>query len=275
MVYHRLSQWEATSLTGAYPAEHLGSCDEFRVNPLAGRQFAPGYNLARSERGWGPLPALLRIDARVLREELANSLTHGFGLLLSIVGAFGLLWLALDRGTPWHIVGCGIYAASLVFVYAASTLYHSVHRPHIKQRMRMLDHAGIYLFIAGTYTPFMLTLLRGAWGWSLLAAVWIMAVLGIAMRMSRSQRLEALSALPYLIMGWLAVVAAKPVIAVLSVSGLSWIVVGGLLYTAGVYFFLKDHRPFHHAIWHMFVIGGSLCHFLAIVFHVIPPLEVY
>lgn len=272
MVYHRLSQREAACLAGSYPADHVGNADEIGVDPLTVRQFAPATRLVRAGSRWQAAPALLQIDPRVLREELANSLTHGFGLAASLVGAIGLVWLATSRGTGWHIAGCGIYAASLVFVYAASTIYHSVHRPHVKQRMRTLDHAGIYLFIAGSYTPFMLTLLRGAWGWSLLAAVWTMAALGIAMRMSRSERLEALSAFPYLLMGWLAVVAAKPVIAVLSVSGLAWIVMGGLFYTVGVYFFLKDHRPFHHAIWHLFVLGGSLCHFLAILFHVIPPL---
>ena len=203
-------------------------------------------------------------------EELANSLTHGFGLALSVVGFVILLVLAARRGTAWHIVTCAIYGATLVLLYAASTLYHSVRSERVKRVCKVIDHSAIYLLIAGTYTPFTLVVLRGPWGWSLFGVVWGLALVGILWKVWFVDHFVVVSTTIYLLMGWLAVVALKPLVASVPVGGLAWIFAGGLAYTAGVGFFAWRRLPYHHAVWHVFVLIGSICHYFAVLFYVVP-----
>lgn len=203
-------------------------------------------------------------------EEIANSVTHGMGLALSLAGLAVLVTLAALRGTAWHIVSCAVYGATLVILYAASTLYHSARGPRVKRVLRILDHSAIYLLIAGTYTPFALVTLRGAWGWSLLGVVWGLALAGILWKVWFVDRFVVVSTTVYLVMGWLAVIAAKPLLAALPAGGIAWILAGGLCYTAGVVFFGWKKLPYGHTVWHVLVVAGSVCHFLAVLLYVIP-----
>ena len=207
---------------------------------------------------------------RLKRHELANSVTHGAGLALSVAGCAVIVTLAALRGNAWHIVACSVYGATLVCLYAASTVYHSVSSRRVKRVMRILDHSAIYLLIAGTYTPFTLVSMRGGWGWTLFGLVWGLAIAGIVFKVWFVEHFPIASTIVYLAMGWLAVVAVKPVLAMLPVAGILWLVAGGLLYTAGVGFFAWQKLPYHHAIWHLFVIGGSVCHYIAVVRVVVP-----
>ena len=204
-------------------------------------------------------------------EEIANAITHGIGLLLSIAGFVVLLVLAALRGTAWHIVACSIYGATLICLYAASTLYHAVISPRVKRALRIFDHSAIYLLISGTYTPFLLVSLRGPWGWSLFGVIWGLALAGVLFKFWFVERFAILSTVVYIAMGWLVVIAAKPVITHLSLSAIIWLLAGGLAYTGGVIFFAAKRIPYSHAIWHLFVLAGSICHYFAVLSTVIPP----
>ena len=204
-------------------------------------------------------------------EEIANAITHGIGLLLSIAGFVVLLVLAALRGTAWHIVACSIYGATLICLYAASTLYHAVISPRVKRALRIFDHSAIYLLISGTYTPFLLVSLRGPWGWSLLGVIWGLALAGVLFKFWFVERFAILSTAVYIAMGWLVVIAAKPVITHLSLTAIIWLLAGGLAYTGGVIFFAAKRIPYSHAIWHLFVLAGSICHYFAVLSTVIPP----
>jgi hemolysin III len=212
-----------------------------------------------------------RLDLIALRQEWANALTHGLGFVLSIAGMVLLVSLAVTRGTPWHVVSCSIYASTLVMLYGASTVYHSIRAPRAKGVLRTVDHCCIYLLIAGTYTPFTLTYLRGGWGWTLLCLVWGMALFGLFYKIFFVGRFRALSLTLYLAMGWLAVVAAGPAIELLPGMCVFLMALGGLFYTGGVFFYAKSRVPYYHTIWHLFVLAGSLSHYLAITLYVIPP----
>jgi hemolysin III len=203
------------------------------------------------------------------REELANSLTHGAGLALAVAGLAVLLAHAGARGTAWHVAGCGVYGATLVALSAASTLNHGVPTPRAKAALRACDHAAIFLLIAGTYTPFALVNLRGAWGWSLLAAIWGQAALGIALQRVLARQRAAVRATPYLAMGWVAVVAVEPLRAAVAPGGLALLLAGGLAYAGGAAFYAWRRLPYHYAIWHAFVLAGGACHFFAVLFFVI------
>jgi len=204
-------------------------------------------------------------------EEIANAITHGIGLLLSIAGFVVLLVLAALRGTAWHIVACSIYGATLICLYAASTLYHAVISPRVKRALRIFDHSAIYLLISGTYTPFLLVSLRGPWGWSLFGVIWGLALAGVLFKFWFVERFAILSTVVYIAMGWLVVIAAKPVITHLSLTAIIWLLAGGLAYTGGVIFFAAKRIPYSHAIWHLFVLAGSICHYFAVLSTVIPP----
>jgi len=204
-------------------------------------------------------------------EEIANAITHGIGLLLSIAGFVVLLVLAALRGTAWHIVACSIYGATLICLYTASTLYHAVISPRVKRALRIFDHSAIYLLIAGTYTPFLLVSLRGPWGWSLFGVIWGLALVGVLFKFWFVERFAILSTAVYIAMGWLVVIAAKPVITHLSLTAIIWLLAGGLAYTGGVIFFAAKRIPYGHAIWHLFVLAGSICHYFAVLSTVIPP----
>ena len=209
--------------------------------------------------------------AQRVAEEIANSVTHGVGLLASVVGAAVLLHRALGSGDPWHVASAAVYGGTLVALYAASTLYHSARRPTWKSRLRVVDHCAIYLLIAGTYTPFTLVPLRGVWGWTLLGVVWTLAALGIVYKLFLLGRFPRFSLFLYLAMGWMAVLAVVPMMASLPAGALAWLGAGGLAYTGGVWFFRAERTRFAHAVWHLFVLAGSVCHYLAISLHVLVP----
>jgi len=205
------------------------------------------------------------------RGERFNSYTHLAGTLLAAIGTPLLIILAARSGSAWKIVGCAIYGASLLLLYGTSTLYHSL-RGRAKRILRKLDHCSIYLLIAGTYTPFALVTLRGAWGWTLFGLAWGLAAIGIAQEFVFGKGPRRLSVLIYVVMGWMGVAALRPLAAGLGAAGLTWLLVGGLLYTGGIAFYLFDERVRHfHGVWHLFVLGGSVAHFIAIAFYVALP----
>ena len=203
-------------------------------------------------------------------EEIANSITHGVGLLLAIAGLATLVAFAVLRGTAWHIVGCSIFGATLVLSYLTSTLYHSIPTARAKSILRIFDHCAIFLLIAGTYTPLMLVNLRGPWGWSILGVVWGIATLGIIFKVTMLRKWTVVSVVLYVAMGWVVVVATKPLLSAVAPAGLLLLLLGGLAYTGGVIFYGLRRMPYHHAVWHLFVLAGSVLHFFAVLFYVIP-----
>ncbi|MEP6999203.1 MAG: hemolysin III family protein [bacterium] len=204
-------------------------------------------------------------------EELANSLTHGFGLALALIAAPILIVTAVATNDAWRIVAVSIYSATLIMLYAASTIYHSVRRTALKEAMQRVDHAAIYLLIAGTYTPFTLISLRGAWGWSLFGVVWGLALIGVILKSRFGARLPALSTWIYLAMGWIIVIALRPLSLHVAPGGLRWLALGGALYTGGVVFYVWERIRYSHAVWHLFVLGGSMAHFAAVLWYALPP----
>lgn len=205
------------------------------------------------------------------QEELANALTHGSGLGASLLGFPLLIFVAARGGDLMQVIGCLVFAITLVLLYAASTIYHALPVSPAKHTLRLLDHIAIYLLIAGTYTPFALGVLRGAWGWTLFGMIWTLAGLGILSKIYLGHRFPRLSTLMYLGMGWLVVIAIRPLAAALPPAGLGWLVVGGLCYTAGVVFYVQDWRPYRHTIWHLFVLSGSACHYAAVLWYATGP----
>lgn len=240
---------------------------------------------AVTARGWSE-------DAK---QELANSLTHGLGAALAVAGLVLMTVFAALRGDARHIVGAAVFGATLVLLYAMSTLYHAFRGPRVKKVFKILDHSAIYLLIAGTYTPFTLAAIRGPWGWSLFGVIWGLAALGVSLKAvlyakwvpavvpkpvdhlhappdlpAPPRRMKMVSTGLYLAMGWLIVIAIVPLWHALPPRGLAWLFGGGLCYTAGAAFYSWRTLRFHHAIWHLFVVAGSLCHFFAVLWYVIP-----
>jgi hemolysin III len=205
-----------------------------------------------------------------LSTELINGVTHGVGLLLSIAGLVVLVVLAASRGGARHVVACSVYGTTLIILYLASTLYHSVTAPRVKEVLRLVDHIAIYLLIAGTYTPFTLLTLRGGWGWSLFGVIWGLALVGSVFKILFIGRFPKSSVVVYLLMGWLAVVGLKPLLAALPLGGLAWLLAGGMAYTVGVVFYAWESMPHNHAVWHVFVMLGSACHFFAVMLYALP-----
>ena len=200
--------------------------------------------------------------------ERFNSSTHLMGAVLAAAGAAVLVVLAARLGDPWKIVSFGIYGVILFAFYTLSTLYHST-RGKVKRVFQKLDHCSIYLLIAGTYTPFMLVTLRGAWGWSLFGVIWGLAVLGIAQEAWLGKGARILSLIIYVLMGWLSGIAVKPLLAALTPAGFAWLAAGGVFYTGGIIFYALDEKLRHgHGIWHLFVLAGSASHYLAILLYV-------
>lgn len=204
-------------------------------------------------------------------EEHLNALSHGIGAVLAVAGLVVLTNSALLHGDAWHVAGCAVYGVTLVILYSASTLYHLVPLSRLKVVFQFLDHSAIYLLIAGTYTPFTLVNLRGPWGWSLFGAVWGLALLGIVSRATVVQHRPVLAVAFYVAMGWVAVIAVKPILAAVAPGGLLLILAGGLTYTAGVIFYAWERLPYNHAVWHVFVLAGSALQFFAVLFYVLPP----
>jgi len=203
-------------------------------------------------------------------EELVNGLTHGVGSVLSITGLVLMIIFSSLYGDVWHIVSTAIYGATLILLYLSSTLYHLIPAKRLKHFFQKMDHAMIYLLIAGTYTPYTLVNLRGPWGWTLFAMVWGIAVVGVTIEFLLKERIRFLSLVLYLSMGWLMIAATKPLLDNLAPGGLILLLAGGLFYSLGVFFYVWKTLTFQHAIWHVFVMAGSLCHFLSIFFYVIP-----
>jgi hemolysin III len=203
-------------------------------------------------------------------EEIANSVTHAVGIVLSVAGLAVLTGFASVFGSAWHIVSCSIYGATQILLYTASTLYHSIPLPRAKAVLRVLDHAAIFLLIAGTYTPFALVSLGGPLGWIIFGLVWGLAITGIALQAILIHQKAILTVIPYVAMGWLAVFAVKPMIESIAPGGLALLLAGGLCYTLGCAFYIWRRLPYHHAIWHVFVMAGSALHFFAVFFYVIP-----
>ncbi len=201
--------------------------------------------------------------------DLANSIIHGVGTVLAVAGLVLLVVFASLRATAWHIVSCSIYGTTLVLLYTSSTLYHSFRSPRVKKVLRSIDHASIYLLIAGSYTPFTLVTLRGAWGWSLFGVVWALALAGIALKVFFTGRFRLVSTLVYAGMGWMVVVAIRPLLQHMPAGGIAWLLAGGLAYTLGIVFYVWKRLPYHHAIWHLFVLAGSLFQYFAIMFYVV------
>jgi hemolysin III len=203
-------------------------------------------------------------------EERINILSHAAGLLLSMVAIVLLVTRASNYGNTWHIMSVAIFGASLISLYAASTIYHSATRAQLRARLRIIDHATIYLLIAGTYTPFTLITLNGAVGWTIFAVSWGMAISGVTLKLFFTGRFNLVSTLMYVFMGWIIIFAVKPLIANLPTAGLYWLVAGGLSYTIGAIIYSIKKVPLNHAIFHLFVLGGSIFHFVAVYFYVLP-----
>ncbi len=200
--------------------------------------------------------------------ERFNGITHLMGAVVAVAGATVLVMLAARLGDPWKIVSFSVYGAMLFALYTLSTLYHST-RGKLKRVFQKLDHCSIYLLIAGTYTPFTLVTLRGAWGWSLFGVIWGLAALGIAQEAWLGKGARVLSVVIYVLMGWLSVIAVKPLIVALTPAGFAWLAAGGLFYTGGIVFYALDEKLRHgHGIWHLFVLAGSASHYLAILLYV-------
>jgi hemolysin III len=230
--------------------------------------------MATRERRYGGILPPPGLPAYTLGEEVAHAVLHGVGIVLAIVGLTVLVALAARHGTAWHVTACAVYGTTLVLLYVASTLYHSIPQqalPRARHVLRVLDHCAIFLLIAGTYTPFTLVNLRGPWGWGLFATVWTLALAGIVFKVLATGKLRVVSVLAYIALGWCIVVALEPLRATVPLRGLVLLVAGGLAYTLGTVFFGLKRMRYHHAVWHAFVLGGSVLHFFAILVSVIPP----
>ncbi|MEO8809430.1 MAG: hemolysin III family protein [Rhodanobacter sp.] len=203
-------------------------------------------------------------------DELASSVIHGIGIVLSIAGLAVLVAFAALHGSALAVVACAVFGSSLVLLYTASTLYHSIPVPAAKPALRALDHIAIYVLIAGTYTPFTLIALPGAWGKSLFVTVWALALAGSALELGLFKRYHKLAVVLYVGMGWIGMVAFEPLSKHLQVGGTALLLAGGLAYTLGVPFYLWRKLPYHHTLWHVFVLAGSVLHFLAVLLYVIP-----
>lgn len=208
-------------------------------------------------------------DRYSLRDEIASAVTHGLGAVLSVGAGAVLITLAALTGDAWTLVGVVVFVASMVLLYTASTLYHAIPFERAKLRLKTFDHCAIYGLIAGTYTPFLLGGLRGPWGWSLFATIWGLAVAGIVFKLFFTGRFKVASTLVYIAMGWLVVVATGPLRAELPGTTLAWLIGGGVAYTAGTAFYLSRRIPYAHAVWHLFVLAGSVCHFAAVLVEVL------
>jgi hemolysin III len=204
------------------------------------------------------------------REEFASALTHGVGAAAALAAGAVLIALVARNGNGWQLTAAIVFGICLLLLYVASTLYHATAHPVAKTRLKVFDHCAIYLLIAGTYTPFTLIGLRGTLGWSLFAVIWSLALAGVVFKLFFTGRFKLLSTLIYVAMGWMVIVAIKPVMAALDDWTLGWLLAGGLLYTLGTYFYHRESIRYSHAIWHLFCIGGSTCHYIAVMAQVLP-----
>jgi hemolysin III len=210
-------------------------------------------------------------DADSLQEEIANALTHGLGAVVSLGAGAVLITLTALWGDGWQLAGAIVFSIALLLLYVASTLYHAIVHPVAKARLKVFDHCAIYLLIAGTYTPFTLVGLRGTTGWVLFATIWTLAAAGIVFKLFYTGRFKLVSTLIYIAMGWIVVFAIEPLMDALEPWTLAWLFAGGVAYTVGTLFYLSRRIPYSHAIWHAFVLTGSICHFVAVALQVLQP----
>lgn len=215
------------------------------------------------------MSAVLELPERPqsLGEEIANSVSHGLGLLAGLAAFPVLVIVAQQRGTTAGIVGSSVFAATVVLLYLSSTLFHAATNPRAKRVLQIIDHSAIYLLIAGTYTPFTLGVLRGPWGWTLFGLVWGIAAVGTLLKAHGGVRYNGLSTLIYVAMGWLIVIAAGPVWRLVPMWGIAWLLAGGIAYTAGAAFFMAERIRYFHFVWHLFVVAGTACHFVAVLWY--------
>jgi hemolysin III len=213
---------------------------------------------------------LSHLDSHERGEEIANTIIHGVGAGLSATALALLVTFASFTGDPYRVVSFALYGATLVILFTASTLYHGLKKPRLKRLFRIFDHAAVYLLIAGTYTPFLLVSIRGAWGWSFFGGVWGLAILGVLQAALFLDRLKILALITYLGMGWLILIAIIPLIGLLPLGGFVWLTVGGACYTLGFVFYVIKRIPFNHAVWHVFVLAGAISHFFAMWLYVLP-----
>lgn len=205
---------------------------------------------------------------QTLGEEIANAISHGLGFLLAVASLPILVWQASRQGSTVNVVAVSVFAGTMMLLYLVSALYHAVPEGRVKLWLNRLDHAAIYLFIAGSYTPFTLGVLKGGWGWALFGVVWATAAFGVTIKLLNRLKHPLLSTGLYVAMGWVAVVAAGPMMDRMPAAGLAWLVAGGLSYTLGAVVFLMDNRVrYAHFVWHLFVLGGSTCHFFAVLWY--------
>ena len=207
--------------------------------------------------------------AAEIRDEIASALTHGLGAVAALAGGAVLITLTALHGDAWQLGTSIVFGVTLLLLYTASTLYHAIQHPVAKGRLKVFDHCAIYLLIAGTYTPFTLIGLRGPWGWGLFIAIWSLALCGVIFKLFYTGRFKRLSTFIYIAMGWLIIVAIKPMLNSLDAWTLGWLLAGGVFYTLGTYFYHRESIPYSHAIWHLFVIAGSVCHFVAVTAQVL------
>lgn len=200
-----------------------------------------------------------------LGEEIANSITHGIGVGLSIAALVILVVFAARISDVWKVVSFSIYGATMIALFMASTLYHAFPQPRVKKFFHILDHSSIFLLIAGTYTPITIGTMRGGWGWTMFGIIWGLTLVGICLKIFAMSKLKWVSTIVYLAMGWLIIIAIKPLMSVVSKTVLMWMAIGGLCYSLGVIFYIAKKLPYHHAIWHLFVLGGAISHFFGML----------
>ncbi len=200
-----------------------------------------------------------------LGEEIANAVTHGLGIGLSIAALVILVVFAAKQSDTWKVVSFSIYGATMIVLYLSSTLYHSFHQPKMKRFFRIFDHSSIFLLIAGTYTPVTIGTMRGGWGWTLFGIIWGLAIIGITSKIFALGKLKAASVAVYILMSWMIIIAVKPLMHAAPPSFLMWMLMGGGAYMLGVIFYVAKKLPYHHSVWHLFVLGGSVCHFFGML----------
>lgn len=216
------------------------------------------------------IPESVKYDIKSIKEEVANMISHGAGLLFAVVAIPILLYFAYQSGKTWHLVGTAIYSFSLFLVYFSSTLYHSSYSYNLRKLFRTLDHVSIYFMIAGSYTPYILSHVQTTRGWTIFIVLWSMTAIGTIFKIFYTHKFRLVSTLAYLVMGWMAVFIFKPLVTALPYESFVWLVIGGLSYTFGSIFYLWDKLRFNHFIWHLFVLGGSIAHFISIFYAISP-----
>ncbi|MDF1697769.1 MAG: hemolysin III family protein [Saprospiraceae bacterium] len=210
------------------------------------------------------IPEHLKVDIKSIREERANMISHGVGLLLFLIGVPFLLFYTIKTGKFPYIIGAFLYGISLIMVYTSSTLYHSSYNATIRKRLRIFDHVSIYFLIAGSYSPFILTHVTTTIGWSIFIILWSMVLIGSVVKLWFVDKFQLISTIAYLVMGWMALFIIKPLYLELPLVSFYWLVIGGVLYTVGAFFYMREKMIYNHLVWHLFVLGGSIAHFIAV-----------